>query len=129
MTETELRVRIDKWLWAVRIYKTRSLAVQACKAGHVKVEGRNVKPSRFVHVGETIRARNGSAERKVKVLGILEQRIGAKEVARYVEVLTPPKDSHPKKQPAALQPTIFHSKGMGRPTKRDRRKLDEMEWG
>lgn len=129
MTETNQRIRIDKWLWAVRIYKTRTLAMQACKAGHVKVDGHNVKPSRFVHIGESIQARNGTVLRKVKVTGLLEQRVSAKEVVQFVKDLTPPEDLRPKSSGAIPQPVILHKKGAGRPTKRDRRKLEELDWG
>lgn len=129
MTTPTERVRIDKWMWAVRLYKTRSLAMQACKAGHVKVDGHNVKPARFIHVGEMIQARCGFAQRKVKVLGLLQQRVSAKEVSYYLEDLTPPEDLRPKTNQKVPQPVILHKKGSGRPTKRDRRKLDELEWG
>ena len=129
MTTPNERVRIDKWLWAVRLYKTRSLAVQACKAGHVKVDGNNVKPARFIHIGETVQARCGFVRRKVKVLDLLERRVSAKEVADYLEDLTPPEDLRPKSNSKVLQPVILRERGAGRPTKRDRRKLDELEWG
>ena len=129
MTESNQRVRIDKWLWAVRLYKTRTLAMQACKAGHVKVDGHNVKPSRFVHIGETVQARNGTVQRKVKVIGLLEQRVSAKEVVLFVEDLVPPEDLRPKTSTAVPQPVILHKRGAGRPTKRDRRKIDELKWG
>jgi ribosome-associated heat shock protein Hsp15 len=129
MTTLNERVRIDKWLWAVRLYKTRSLAVQACKAGHVKVDGHNVKPARFIHIGEIVQARCGFVKRKVKVLELLERRVSAKEVSDYLEDLTPPEDLRPKTNPKVLQPVILHKRGAGRPTKRDRRKLDELEWG
>lgn len=129
MTETNQRVRIDKWLWAVRIYKTRTLAMQACKAGHVKVDGHNVKPSRFVHIGDDIQARNGSVLRKVKVTGLLEQRVSAKEAVEFVEEVTPPEDLRPKTSAPIPQPVVLYKKGAGRPTKRDRRKMEELDWG
>ena len=103
--------------------------MQACKAGHVKVDGSNVKPARFIHIGETVQARCGFVQRKVKVLELLQRRVSAKEVADYLEDLTPPEDLQPKTNPKALQPVILHKRGSGRPTKRDRRKLDELEWG
>src|SRR3546814_288381 len=82
-------VRIDKWLWAVRLYKTRSLATAACRAGHVKIKGENVKPSHNVRVSEIISARAGELNRTVKVTGLLENRVGPKLVERYLEDLTP----------------------------------------
>ena len=74
-------VRIDKWLWAVRLYKSRSLSIQACQAGHVKIGGQRVKPSRDVHPGEVIAALTGHIHRTVKVLGLLEQRVGPPRVS------------------------------------------------
>ena len=103
--------------------------MQACKAGHVKVDGHNVKPSRFVHIGETIQARNGSVQRKVKVTGLLEQRVSAKEAIHFVEDLMPPEDLRPKTSAPIPQPVILYKRGSGRPTKRDRRKIDELDWG
>ena len=128
-TTPNARVRIDKWLWAVRLYKTRSVAMQACKAGHVKVDGHNVKPARFIHIGETVQARCGFVQRKVKVLGLIEHRISAKEVPEYLEDLTPPEDLRPKSNAKIPQPVIIHERGSGRPTKRDRRKMEELDWG
>ena len=87
--ETAGDVRIDKWLWAVRLYKTRSLATTACRAGHVKMKGENVKPSHSVKVGQVFAARIGEINRTFKVLGLLEKRVGAKLVEQHLEDLTP----------------------------------------
>src|SRR5512147_1061163 len=86
------QVRLDKWLWAVRLYRSRSLASAACQAGHVKIGGHRAKPSRDVHPGEVITALIGQVNRTVKVLALLDQRVGAKVVTRYVEDLTPPEE-------------------------------------
>ncbi len=118
-------VRTDKWLWATRIYKTRAIAAAACDAGHVKIQGQPIKPARPVHVGETITAVTGEITRTIKVLALLERRVGAKLVPTYLEDLTPPaeyaKPRLPNFQPVALRP-----KGAGRPTKKDRRQMENL---
>jgi ribosome-associated heat shock protein Hsp15 len=119
-------VRLDKWLWAVRLYKTRSLATAACRAGHVKMNGESVKPSRNVRVSEVITARTGELNRTVKVLGLLEHRVGPKLVERYLEDQTPAAEylrvTQDRLQPRAPQ----RPKGSGRPTKKERRQLDNL---
>lgn len=82
-------VRIDKWLWAVRLFKTRTLASEACRGGHVKIGDASVKSSRMVRIGEVITARAGDITRTVKVTGLLERRVGPKLVANYFEDQTP----------------------------------------
>lgn len=116
-------VRIDKWLWAVRVYKTRSLATQACRAGHVKVESKVVKPSHCVKFGEVITAQLGLLLRTVKVLALLDRRVGAKVVAQFMEDLTPPEEYQKPRDPQ-LRPLFERPKGAGRPTKKDRRLLN-----
>ena len=118
-------VRIDKWLWAVRIYKSRSLATAACSAGKVRIAGQTLKPSRSVHVGEVISAANGEITRTVRVRGLLERRVGAKVVAEYMEDLTPASEYSKLREPN-FRPLLLRPKGAGRPTKKDRRKLDEL---
>jgi ribosome-associated heat shock protein Hsp15 len=116
-------MRIDKWLWAVRLYKSRSLAADACSAGHVKIGGASVKPARDIRVGEVLTALCGRVHRTVKVLGLLEQRVGAKLVPLYLEDQTPPEEiarAQAEHQPAPVQ----YPKGFGRPTKKQRRQLD-----
>src|SRR6266850_7786645 len=85
-------VRLDKWLWAVRLYKSRSLATEACNASHVKIGGQSVKPSRDVHVAEEITVFTGTILRTVKVLALLEQRVSARLVSQFLEDLTPPEE-------------------------------------
>ena len=117
-----MEVRIDKWLWAVRVFKTRSLAIEACKAGHVKVGGESVKPARDLRVGEVITVRRGPVIRTVKVRGLLERRVGADRVADFLEDLTPPEEYARRKEAEAMvMPS--RERGKGRPTKRDRRLL------
>jgi len=115
-------VRIDKWLWAVRLYRSRSQATVACHAGHVKIEGQSVKPSREVHIGEVVRARAGHLNRTVKVLALLEQRVGAKLVPQFLEDQTPPEEYVRAREEAAETASHF-PKGFGRPTKKNRRDL------
>ncbi len=119
-------VRLDKWLWAVRLYKTRSLATAACRAGHVKINGESVKPSRTVHISEVITARTGELNRTVKVLGLLENRVGAKLVDKFIEDQTPAAEylrvQEDRFQPRAPQ----RPKGAGRPTKKDRRQMEKL---
>lgn len=118
-------VRLDKWLWAVRIYATRSQATAACAAGHVKINGQNAKPARHVHPGELIIARVGDVTRTVKVLALLAQRVGAAVVPNYLEDLTPPAE-YAKRERQQTPSTFLRPKGAGRPTKKDRRDLNRM---
>jgi ribosome-associated heat shock protein Hsp15 len=116
-------VRIDKWLWAVRLYKSRSLATEACNAGHVKISGLSVKPSREVRVGDAITALTGRIHRTVKVLALLEQRVGAKLVSQFLEDLTSAEE-YARARSEAQQAPIHFPKGFGRPTKKQRRQLE-----
>ena len=120
------KVRIDKWLWAVRVYKTRSLATEACKAGHVKVDGKAAKPARPVVSGETVTATVSRITRTVKALELIDKRVGAKILGRYIEDLTPAVEYEKLKQSEPM-PVFNHSKGRGRPTKRDRRVFDRFK--
>lgn len=119
-------VRIDKWLWAVRIYKTRSLATDACRSGRVTIAGQSVKPSRDVRINDLIEARTGDITRTIKVMGLLEQRVGTQAAKQFAEDLTPASEYEKPKQ-RALQPLFHRPKGMGRPTKKDRRDLSKFE--
>ncbi len=119
-------VRIDKWLWAVRLYKTRSLAADACAAGKVRIGDQPVKPARSVRVGETITAVTGEMTRTVKVLGLVQKRVGAKLVPENLEDLTPASEYEKKREPN-FTPVMFRPKGTGRPTKKDRRRLDSLD--
>lgn len=118
-------VRIDKWLWAVRIYKSRSLATAACAAGKVRVGGESLKASRSVRIGDVITATTGEITRTVRVIAPLERRVGAKLVPQYMEDLTPASEYQKRREPD-FRPLLLRPKGAGRPTKKDRRKLGEL---
>jgi ribosome-associated heat shock protein Hsp15 len=111
--------RIDRWLWTVRLVKTRSLAAQACRAGHVQINGVRAKPAAPVNVGDTVRVRLGSRERVVEVARLPGSRVGAELAAACLVDRSPPP---PRDRLAGLSP---HGPGAGRPTKRDRRRLDQ----
>jgi ribosome-associated heat shock protein Hsp15 len=114
---------MDKWLWAVRLYKTRGQAADACRSGHVRISGQLVKPSRFVRPGDTITAVTGEITKTVKVLAALETRVGAKLVKDYAEDLTPPAE-YAKPREKTFAPFGLRPKGAGRPTKKDRRRIE-----
>jgi ribosome-associated heat shock protein Hsp15 len=113
-------VRIDKWLWAVRLFKTRSLAAGACRDGQVLVGGQRVKPARDVRVGELVGAKVGGVQRTVKVLGFPRSRVSAKVVAEFMEDLTPAAE-YEKAREASRLVQFTWPKGTGRPTKKNRR--------
>lgn len=117
----KLSVRIDKWLWMVRLYKTRSIATEACNAGKVKLNGENVKPSRDVRVGEVYEVHIGSLHKTVEVVGAPKSRVGAPLVPQYCNDLTPQSEYDRMK---TLKTQEFRPHGLGRPTKRERRQLD-----
>jgi len=119
--------RLDKWLWAVRLFKTRAEAAEACRAGHVTMAGQPLKPSRAVKLGDIVSARVGELTRTVKVLALIDRRIGPKLVDQCLEDLTPASEYlrvlEKKEQPGVPQ----RSKGSGRPTKKERRQIEEFE--
>ena len=114
-------VRIDKWLWSVRLFKTRSQATDACRAGKVKIEDEPVKPSREVRTGQIISLHFGPLTKTVKVVELLQKRVGAKLVANYMEDLTP-EEEYRKLELIRQNP---FAKRKGRPTKKERRDMDE----
>jgi ribosome-associated heat shock protein Hsp15 len=113
------KVRVDRWLWAVRLVKTRSGAAQACRAGHVQINGARAKPAAPVKAGDTVRLRVGDRERVVEVVRLLETRVGAELAAACLIDRSPPP---PPRDPLARQG--YRPAGAGRPTKRQRRDLD-----
>ena len=125
MVSTPEAGRIDKWLWAVRIFRTRSLATDACRAGSVTVNGQPAKPSRDTRAGEVIVVRQGLIRRTLKVLAVPPARLGAKLVANFCEDQTPPEE-FAKARAQRVQQFLARAKGSGRPTKRDRRLLDRL---
>ena len=118
--------RIDKWLWAVRIYKTRSIATQACAGGTVKIDGNTVKASRMVRKGDIIQVRKRVIKYEYKVLKIAAKRMGAKLVRDFMEDLTPDEELAKLKTSKSL-PHQTREKGQGRPTKKERRIMDKLQ--
>jgi ribosome-associated heat shock protein Hsp15 len=122
--QLSLFMRLDQWLWAVRLYKTRTWAANAVKAGHVTVNGQTAKPAREVRAGELIAARTGNLTRTLRVLDAPPSRVGAKLVGQFAEDLTPPEEYERAREVARLSPLLRPS-GTGRPTKKQRRQIEE----
>ncbi len=118
-------VRIDKYLWAIRVYKTRTDATDACKGGKVRVNGLDVKPSKGVKVADIVLVRKGNVSYTYRVLELVEKRQGAKLVPNFAENLTPPEELDKLRAPIE---TFFlkRDRGAGRPTKKDRRQMEEI---
>ena len=118
-------VRIDKYLWAIRVFKTRTDATDACKGGKVKIGTVNAKPSRDVQVGEVIDIRKGAVTFTYKVLQLVDHRLGAKLVPDYAQNLTP--ESELEKLRAPVESFFLtRDRGAGRPTKKDRREIEQI---
>lgn len=118
-------VRIDKYLWDIRVYKTRSEATEACNGNKIKIAGVNAKPSKAVKIGDVIEVRKGSVLFTYKVLALSENRMGAALVPEYAENLTP--ESELAKMHAPREIILYQrDRGTGRPTKKDRRILDDL---
>ena len=115
--------RIDKWLWAARIFKTRSMAADACKNGRVTMGGVNVKPSRIIKVGDTVSVRKPPITYSFKVLKAIEMRVGAKLLSEVYENVTTP-DQYELLEMTRISGFIDRARGTGRPTKKERRSLD-----
>ncbi|WMX48489.1 RNA-binding S4 domain-containing protein [Streptomyces roseicoloratus] len=114
-------VRVDSWIWAVRLTKTRSQAAAACRAGHVKVNGERAKPAQPVKPGDEVRLFHGGRQRTVEVKQLLTKRVGPPVAAEaYVDNSPPP----PPREEAVV--IAVRDRGAGRPTKRDRRELDQL---
>ena len=113
--------RLDQWLWAVRLFKTRALAAAACKDGKVLINSQPAKPARDVHPGEIISAKAHGVQRTVKALAVPPGRVAAKLVPDFLEDLTPPEEYEKARLAAAAAPQFQWSKGTGRPTKKNRR--------
>ena len=122
MPDTELR--IDKYLWAVRIYKTRTLAAEACSKGQVIIDGIPVKSSRHVKAGEVLMIRKPPILHTYKILGILHTRLSADKIKQYIEETTP-NEEFLKAEAMRLQKNPVRDRGADRPTKRDRRLIDD----
>ena len=120
MAET---ARIDKWLWAARIFKTRSIASEACKNGRVTIGGVNMKPSRSVKVGDVVSVKKPPITYSFKVLKTIEQRVGAKLIPEIYENVTDPKQ-YELLEMSRISGFVDRARGTGRPTKKERRALD-----
>lgn len=117
-------VRIDKWMWATRIFKTRTIAAEACKKNRVMIQGVNVKASRMIKVGDVIQVRKPPITYSFKVLEVTERRMGAKMVPQYLENVTTA-DQYEILELNKISGFVDRAKGMGRPTKKDRRELEQ----
>ncbi len=124
MTEKNT-TRIDKWLWAVRIFKTRRLANEACSGGRVKIGGAAVKPSRSLKSGEIVQVRIGAVKNEYRVIKLAEKRMNAKLIPEFMEDITPVEETD-KLTISKSIPVQTRKRGEGRPTKRERRKLDKL---
>lgn len=117
-------VRIDKWLWATRVFKTRTIAADACKKGRVMINNITVKPSRMIKVGEVIQVRKPPVTFSFKVLALSENRMGAKLVPNFLENVTTP-DQYEILEMNKISGFVNRAKGLGRPTKKERRELEQ----
>lgn len=115
--------RADKWLWSVRIFKTRSLSTEACKGGKVKLNGDAVKPAKELKAGDELSFKSGPMTKVVRVLGFPPSRVAAKFVPQYLEDLTPEEEYEKLRMMKEAGPPVFYT-GKGRPTKKDRRRIE-----
>ena len=116
-------MRIDKYLWCIRFFKTRSIATAACKKGQVKIENKNIKPSKEIFGSELILVRKNQINYQIKVLDLPESRVGAKLVDIYRKDITP-KEEFEKNELLKYSKDYYRKKGTGRPTKKDRRDIE-----
>ena len=125
MPEKE-KLRIDKYLWAIRAFKTRTLASEACKNGRVKLDGNNIKPAHEVKIGEIYQVSKGPERKIIKVTGLLENRVDAKTAVYFYDDVTPVEQTHAFKS-MFQAPMLKRDSGTGRPTKKDRREIDDLK--
>ena len=116
-------VRIDKWMWATRLFKSRTGAVEACKKGRVMIHNMTVKPSRTIKIGDVVQIRKSPVTYSFKVLALTEKRMGAKLVPEFLENVTTP-DQYQILELDRINGFVNRAKGTGRPTKKDRRELE-----
>ena len=119
-----MEARIDKWLWAARIFKTRSIAADACKNGRVTLKGERIKPSRIIKEGDVIEVRIPPITYTFRILKAIENRVGAKLVPEILENITPP-EQYQLLEMNRISGFIDRARGTGRPTKKERRQLDD----
>ena len=124
MESKNTEARIDKWLWASRIFKTRTIAAAACKKGQITLRGTQLKPSRIIKVGDVIEVRKPPITYSFKVLQAIERRVGARLIPEILEDVTPPQQ-YELLEMSKISGFVNRAKGTGRPTKKDRRSLDE----
>jgi ribosome-associated heat shock protein Hsp15 len=120
------QIRIDKFLWAVRIFKTRSIAADECGKGRVIINNVSVKPSRMVKSGEVITVRKPPVHYKYKIINVIENRVGAQLVSRFIDDITPEEEKL-KLTLTSQSGTFYRDKGAGRPTKKERRVIDRFK--
>ena len=120
------KLRIDKYLWSIRVFKTRTLATEACKAGRVKKDGTNLKPSYEVKIGDEYQVSKGIEKKVIRVVDLLYNRVDAKKAVLYYEDITPEEDTYRFKS-VFHAPVLVRDRGTGRPTKRDRREIDNLQ--
>jgi ribosome-associated heat shock protein Hsp15 len=123
--DTKSTARLDKWLWAVRVFKSRSMAADACRAGSVHVNEHLVKPSRELRPGDTLVVRLGLIHRTLVVMAFPKGRVSAKQVPDFCDDKTPPEE-YEKARQQRVQQLLAREKGSGRPTKRDRRMIEHL---
>ena len=126
MSQEIEKLRIDKYLWSIRMFKTRSLATEACRAGKVKLAGQNIKPSYVVKVGEVFSVQKGVERKVIQVLGLLPRRGDAKTAVLFYEDITPLEETLAYKSEFQA-PILKRDRGAGRPTKKDRREIDNLK--
>lgn len=119
-----MEARIDKWLWAVRLYKTRSMATDACRKGQITMNGMTVKPSKVIKEGDVISVRKPPVTYTFRVLQAIENRVGAKLVPEMLENITP-KEQYDILEMSKISGFVGRARGTGRPTKKERRDLDD----
>ena len=119
-----MEARIDKWLWAARIFKTRSIAADACKNGRVTLKGERIKPSRIIKEGDVIEVRKPPITYTFRILKAIDNRVGAKLVPEILENITPP-EQYQLLEMNRISGFIDRARGTGRPTKKERRQLDD----
>ena len=125
MTDHESTVRVDKWLWATRVFNTRTLAIESCKAGRVKVADLKAKPSREVSPGDIVTVRKDGMNIRLKVVAIIDKRVGAKTVAEYLKDLTPEEDYATAREHRKAMPKFSRSSTTPRPTRKERQAWEE----
>ncbi len=116
--------RVDKWLWAARIFKTRTIAAEACKKGRISINGSFIKASRMIKPGEVIHVRKPPVTYSFKVIQAIEKRVGAKLLPEVMENVTTP-DQYEILEMSKISGFVDRARGTGRPTKKDRRSMDE----